>query len=145
MRVDQQRNAPRARPDLRGNVSVLVIAVMVLAFLLCTAVARLGFGVAEKSRANNAADAAALTAADVLASGAPAADACVAARQTAADNGARLLTCRCRSSSAESGSTGAAAAEVTVAIRDARAWARAQADGPVIVGYRADVTPGESK
>jgi secretion/DNA translocation related TadE-like protein len=145
VRVGQHRNSPRVRLDLRGNVSVLVIAVMVIAFLVCTAVARLGFGVAEKARANNAADAAALTAADVLASGAPAADACAAARQTAADNGARLLTCRCRASSAETGSKGGAAAEVTVAIRDARAWARAQADGPVIAGYRAGVAPGESK
>jgi secretion/DNA translocation related TadE-like protein len=145
MRGNQQRDAPRARRDMRGNVSVLVIAVMVVAFLLCTAVARLGFGIAEKSRANNAADAAALTAADVLASGAPPADACAAARHTAVDNGARLLTCRCRASSADTASTGSAAAEVTVAIGDARAWARAQVDAPVIAGYRAGAAPGESK
>lgn len=141
----RDRGAPRVRRDVRGNVSVLVIAVMVVAFLLCTTVARLGRGVAEKSRANNAADAAALAAADGLASGAPPADACAAARQTAADNGARLLTCRCRALSAERGSTGSDAAEVTVAMGDARAWARAQVDAPEIARYRAGPAPGDSK
>ena len=57
------------RNDQRGNVSLLVIAVMVVAVVLCTAVARLGGAVAAKSRANNAADAAALAAADGLALG----------------------------------------------------------------------------
>ncbi len=146
MRGDQRdRDASRARWDVRGSVSVLVIAVMVVAFLLCTSVAQLGSGVAEKSRANNAADAAALAAADGLASGAPPADACAAARQTAADNGARMLSCRCRASSAETGSTGSGAAEVTVAMGDARAWARAQVDAPESARYRAGRAPGDSK
>ena len=102
----------------RGNVSVLVTAVIVVAVLLGTAVARLGSAVAEKSRANNAADAAALAAAGALASGNLPATACATARRTAADNGARLLTCR----------WGDSAAVVTVAMGEARAIARAEVD-----------------
>ncbi len=48
---------------------MLLAAVIVVAMLLCTAVARLGGAAAEKSRANNAADASALAAADRLALG----------------------------------------------------------------------------
>ncbi len=114
MRVD--------RGDTRGNVSMLVIAVIVLSVLLCTAVARLGSGVVEKSRANNAADAAALAAAGGLALGRLPADACAVARDTAADNGARVLTCRCHAAKQT------AVAEVTVAMGDARARARAEVD-----------------
>jgi secretion/DNA translocation related TadE-like protein len=111
------------RRDTAGNVSMLVIAVMVVSVLLCTAVARLGSGVVEKSRANNAADAAALAAAGGLALGRLPADACAVARDTAAENGARLLTCRCRASAQET-----TVAEVTVAMGDARARARAEVD-----------------
>ena len=125
--------------DQRGNISVLVIAVMVVAVLLCTAVARLGSAVAEKSRANNAADAAALAAADGLALGTPPSDACAAARRIAAGNGARLLTCGCRASPA-----GATAAEVTVEMGDARARARAVVDAVEIARYRAGRAPGAS-
>jgi secretion/DNA translocation related TadE-like protein len=132
------------RGDQQGNVSMLVIAVMVVAVLLCTAVARLGSAVAEKSRANNAADAAALAAADGLALGTPPADACAAARQIAADNGARLLTCQCRGSSAKASSAANAAAEVTVAMGDARARARAEIAAPEIARYRAGRDPGDS-
>jgi secretion/DNA translocation related TadE-like protein len=110
------------RRDTRGNVSMLVIAVIVVAVLLGTAVARLGSGVVEKSRANNAADAAALAAAGGLALGRLPADACAAARDTAADNGARLLTCRCRAAKETT------VAEVTVAMGAARARARAEVD-----------------
>ena len=60
----------------------------------CGAVARLGGAVVEKSRASNAADAAALAAAGALALGRSAVRACAVARATAIDNGARLLTCR---------------------------------------------------
>ena len=110
------------RSDERGNVSVLVVAVIVVAFLVCSAVARLGNAAAEKSRANNAADAAALAAAGGLALGALPAEACAAARQIAAANGARVLTCRCPASFAE----------VTVAMGDARARARAEVEAPEI-------------
>jgi secretion/DNA translocation related TadE-like protein len=113
------RRPPRAERDSRGNVSVLVAAVIVVALLLTTAVARLGGAVAEKSRANNAADAAALAAAGELASGRTPADACRVARRTAADNGARLLACH----------PGADAVVVTVGRGDARAVARAEVGG----------------
>lgn len=103
----------------RGNVSVLVTAVIVVAVLLATAVARFGSAVAEKSRAHNAADASALAAAGDLALGRPPTHACAVARQTAADNGARLLTCR----------STATAAVVTVARGAAHAGARARFDG----------------
>ncbi len=114
----------RAR-DMRGNVSIFVAAVVVLAMLLATAVARLGGSVVEKSRANTAADAAALAAADRLALGRSPVDACAAARATAADNGAHLLTCRLDSSAG-----GALAAEVVLEIHDAQAQARAVVDAP---------------
>jgi secretion/DNA translocation related TadE-like protein len=102
----------------RGNVSVLVTAVIVVAVLLATAVARLGSAVAEKQRANNAADATALAAAGALAAGNSPASACMTARRTAVDNGARLLTCQWDD----------AAAVVTVAMGEARAIARAVVD-----------------
>ena len=127
------------RDDQWGNVSVLVIAVMVVVVVLCAAVARLGGAVAAKSRANNAADAAALAAADGLALGGPPADRCAAARRIAAENGAQLLTCRFPASPA-----GVTAAEVTVAMGDARARARAEVDAVGNAGYRAGRTPGAS-
>jgi secretion/DNA translocation related TadE-like protein len=101
-----------------GNVSVLLTAVIVVAILLCGAIAALGGAVAQKSRANNAADGAALAAANGLALGHLPVVACAAARRTAADNGARLLTCAC----------GRGSADVTVAIGAARAHARAAVD-----------------
>ena len=117
-----------SRHDARGNVSILVTAVIVVTALVCTAVARLGSGVVEKSRANNAADAAALAAADGLALGHSPARACVIARETAIDNGARLLACRCRVSP-----TRMTEAEVTVAMDEARAQARAVVDAAELV------------
>jgi secretion/DNA translocation related TadE-like protein len=106
-----------------GNVTVLVTAAIVVAVLLGTAVARLGSAVAEKSRANNAADAAALAAAGELASGRTPATACATARRTAADNGARLLTCQ----------WGDSAAVVTVVMGEARAIARAEVDAAGVI------------
>jgi secretion/DNA translocation related TadE-like protein len=79
--------------DERGNVTVLLAAVLVVAVLLCTAVARLAGAAREKARAENAADAAALAAADGMALGDTAAGACARATRTAADNGARLVSC----------------------------------------------------
>jgi len=127
------------RDDQRGNVSVLVIAVMVVAVVLGTAVARLGGAVAAKSRANNAADAAALAAADGLALGESPAGGCAVARRIAAENSAQLLTCRFQASPA-----GVSAAEVTVAMGEARARARAEVDAVGIAGYRAGRAPGAS-
>jgi len=107
----------------RGNVTVLVIAVVVVAVLLATAVARLGSAVAEKARANNAADASALAAAGALASGSSPAGACLTARRTATDNGAQLLTCQWDDNGAV----------VTIAMGEAQAIARAVVDAAGVV------------
>jgi secretion/DNA translocation related TadE-like protein len=108
----------RVARGAQGNVSVLVTAFIVVTMVLAGAVARLGGAVVDKSRAGNAADAAALAAAGALARGLPMTDACAVARTTAVDNGARLLTCR--------GAAGIA--DVVVALDRARARARAQFD-----------------
>ncbi len=111
--------------DRRGNVSIFVAVFIVVGMLLCTAVAKFGGAVVEKSRANNAADASALAAADGLALGWTPADACVAARSTAADNGARVLTCRSTTTVG-----GGLAAEIVVQLQDATARARAEVGAP---------------
>jgi len=111
--------------DARGNVSVLAAAVVVAAMLLCTAVARLGGAAADKSRANNAADASALAAADRLALGQTPAQACAVARLTATEKGARLLTCH-----AGPGADQTMAADVTLEIGPAHAQSRAEVDAP---------------
>jgi secretion/DNA translocation related TadE-like protein len=110
-------------PDERGNVTVLVTAVTVAAIVLCAALAHFSGAVVEKARAENAADAAALAAADGLALGRAVSEACSDAVRTAADNGARVLTCRYRGSASR-----VMTAEVTVAVGAARARARATAD-----------------
>ena len=120
------------RRDERGNVSVFVAVAIVVGMLLCTAVAELGSASAVKSRANNEADASALAAADRLALGQTPAVACSVARQTANDNGARLLTCRAGPATAET-----MAAEVTLEIGAARAAARAEVGAVVAAGVRA--------
>ena len=103
-----------SRSRERGNISVFVAVAIVVGMLLCTAVARLGGAAAEKSRANNAADASALAAADRLALGQSPTQACSVARQTATDNGARLLTCHGGIATIET-----LAAEVTLEIGNA--------------------------
>ena len=120
------------RRDESGNVSVFVAAAIVVGMLLCTAVASLGTASAVKSRANNAADASALAAADRLALGESPAAACLIARQTATDNGARLLTCRAGAATAET-----MAAEVTLEIGAAHATARAVVGAVVDAGVSA--------
>ena len=78
------RDAPRCGPsDERpsaGNVSVIAVAGVGLAFVLCLGVARVGAAVVLKARADTAADAAALAGADALALGQSSADAVDAAR-----------------------------------------------------------------
>jgi Flp pilus assembly protein TadG len=102
----------------RGSVVVLMTAAVVIAALCCLAAARLGRAATDRARADTAADAAALAAADVLAVGRSTGAAVSAARQVAAENGARLLTCACANG----------AAEVTVALGEARGRARAVVD-----------------
>jgi len=114
----------RANCDARGNVSVLVAAIIAVAMLLCTAFMRLGGAAVDKSRANTAADAAALAGADRLALGRTASEACSIARSTALANGARLLVC----------SSDPSAIQVTVAVAGARSRARAEFDPSRIPG-----------
>jgi secretion/DNA translocation related TadE-like protein len=100
----------------RGNVSVLMIVVVVLAGMLCVFLARLGEAAAENARADTAADAAALAAADQLALGHGTAAAIDAARRVANDNGAALVACVCAGDSAQ----------VSVLFHQFRARARAE-------------------
>jgi secretion/DNA translocation related TadE-like protein len=76
-------------------MSVVLVAVVVLAGVLALAAARLGGALVGRARADAAADAAALAAADMLALGRGEDAAAAAARQTAADNDARLERCEC--------------------------------------------------
>jgi secretion/DNA translocation related TadE-like protein len=99
----------------RGSVVVMMTAAIVVAGMLMLAAANLGGAAARKARADTAADAAALAAADQLALGHSSAQATNAARSVAADNGATLLSCDCAGT----------AAQVTVVLADARSTARA--------------------
>jgi secretion/DNA translocation related TadE-like protein len=85
----------------RGNVTIIAVAGIALAFVLCIGVARVGAAVALQSRADTAADAAALAGADALALGHSSRDAADAARAAASDNGARLVVCSCAGDAAE--------------------------------------------
>jgi secretion/DNA translocation related TadE-like protein len=82
----------------RGAVTVLAIALLALAVALAFGVARLGHATGERARAETAADAAALAAAGALARGQGTPAALVAANETAASNGARLVRCACAGS-----------------------------------------------
>ena len=76
-----------------------MLAVLVFGLLLATGAARLGGALVGRARAESAADAAALAAADRLALGGGAAAARSAAERTAASNDARLGLVRlCRAS-----------------------------------------------
>ncbi len=72
----------------RGNVTVLITAVVVVAGLLCLAVGHLAGAASTQARADTAADAAALAAASDLARGMAAGDAREAASRAARANGA---------------------------------------------------------
>jgi len=109
----------------RGNVTILVVVGVVLAGLLCLAVARLGGAAVEKARANTAADAAALAAAGELGGGGTSSDAVRAARSVAAANGAILTRGRCSGTEAT----------VEVRLNSARSTARAR------VTHSSPVTP----
>jgi secretion/DNA translocation related TadE-like protein len=77
-----------------------MLAVLVVGLVLATGAARLGGALIGRARAESAADAAALAAADRLALGGGATAARTAAATTAAKNDARLLTCECSGTSA---------------------------------------------
>ena len=103
----------------RGNVSVLMVAGVGLAVVLCLGVARVGEATILAARADTAADAAALAGADALALGMSSSAAVAAAQAAAFDNGAQLVSCTCRDGSAE----------VVVALGRAHGRARAVVDG----------------
>jgi hypothetical protein len=102
----------------RGNVSVIAMAGVALAIMLCVGVARVGSAAAQKAHADTVTDAAALAGADALALGRTPAAAADAARDAAAANGGILVTCVCATESAE----------VVVAIGRARSSAHAVVD-----------------
>jgi len=84
----------------RGGVSIVMLAVLVIGLVLAAGAARLGGALVGRARAESAADAAALAAADRLALGGGAAAARDAASITAANNDARLVSCDCAGASA---------------------------------------------
>lgn len=107
---------------------IVVVAAVVLAGLLCLAVARLGGAAVDKARANTAADAAALAAAGVLGRGGTVSEATRAARSVAAANGATLTRCQCSGIDAT--------VDVRVDSTRSRARARVTAPSPVTPSAR---------
>ena len=85
----------------RGSMTIVVIGVVVLGLVLATGAARLGSALVARARADTAADAAALAAADMLALGRGEGAAVAAARDTADSNGASLVRCECAGRDAE--------------------------------------------
>jgi secretion/DNA translocation related TadE-like protein len=102
----------------RGSVTVFAMAAVALAVVLMTGVGRVGAAATQRARADNAADAAALAAADALALGRGPHQAAADAAQTASANGARLVTCACDGD----------AAEVVVIVGPKRTVGRARAE-----------------
>lgn len=78
-----------------------MLAVLVFGLVLTLGVSRLGVALIGRARADTAADAAALAAADSLALGRGPGAAIDAARVTAESNGAHLISCTCGGTSAE--------------------------------------------
>ena len=76
----------------RGSAAILMCAVIALAIVLMAAVVSVGGAIVLAGRAEAAADAAALAAADTVALG-PSRLACAAASLVAEANGARLVDC----------------------------------------------------
>jgi hypothetical protein len=110
----------------RGSISVLMVAGVALAAVLCLGVARVGAAAMLAARADTAADAAALAGADALALGRSPAAATRAAAGAASDNGARLVSCTCRDGEAE----------VVVVLGRAHGHARAVVDPVGVSGER---------
>jgi secretion/DNA translocation related TadE-like protein len=93
-------NVGTAKPE-RGAVSILMVAVVGIAVMLCLGIGRVGGAAVLQARADTAADAAALAGADALALGRPPADAVRSARSAALLNGAQLVSCTCAGDTAE--------------------------------------------
>ncbi|MFI5052898.1 MAG: Rv3654c family TadE-like protein [Acidimicrobiia bacterium] len=84
-----------------GSVSIVMLGVLVMSLVVSMGAARLGGALVGRARADTAADAAALAAADALASGDGADAALAAAHGTAVSNGARLVSCSCSETTAD--------------------------------------------
>jgi len=80
---------------------MLMLVVLVFGLLLTLGVSRLGVAIIGRARADTAADAAALAAADSLALGRGPSAAVDAARVTAESNGAHLVSCSCSGMTAD--------------------------------------------
>ena len=118
----------RRRHAERGAATIVVIGVFVLGMALMLGATRLGVAMLARARAETAADAAALAAADTLALSGDAATANDQAAAVAEANGARLVGCVC------SGRFATATVEVDVPVlgRVARARSRAEVTGGVL-------------
>lgn len=79
----------------RGAATVLMIGVVAIGLSLTAGAARLGGAIVARARADTAADAAALAAADMVALGRGSGAAERAARETASANDGRLERCDC--------------------------------------------------
>ena len=112
----------------RGAATIAVIGVFVLGLALMLGATRLGMAMLARARAETAADAAALAAADTLALGGDPAAATDQAAAIADANGARLVGCDC------SGRFATATVEIDVPVlgRIARARSRAEVTGTVL-------------
>jgi secretion/DNA translocation related TadE-like protein len=112
----------------RGAATIVVVGVFVLGMALMLGATRLGVAMLARARAETAADAAALAAADTLALGGDAGAANDQAAAVAEANGARLVGCDC------SGRFATATVEVDVPVlgRVARARSRAEVTGTVL-------------
>ncbi|HEX6311480.1 MAG TPA: Rv3654c family TadE-like protein [Acidimicrobiia bacterium] len=76
-------------------MTIVFIGIVVLGLALTAGAGRLGSALVARARADAAADAAALAAADMLALGRGSEAAVAAAHDTAAANGAALVRCEC--------------------------------------------------
>jgi len=92
---------PESTTGEQGSVSILALAAVGIAVVLCLGIARVGGAAVLQARADTAADAAALAGADALALGRGSAAAVRAARSAASLNHARLVSCSCAGDSAE--------------------------------------------
>jgi len=117
----------RRRAAQRGATTIVMIAVLVLGMALTLGAARVGAALVGRARAQTAADAAALAAADTIALGGDAERAHADAASIADANGARLESCAC----APPRLTVTVAVDVPVVGRVARVSASAEVRGSV--------------
>lgn len=115
-------------PGERGSIAVVTVGVVAIGMVALLALARLGSAAVLQARADTAADAAALAAADQLALGRGSAAAQRAAQETAVANGGVLVSCLCGGSAAEVMVEVAPPRAVGAVTRPAHGRARAEVD-----------------